>query len=94
MFLLITCDFRTRQTHLLQTQPCFFVLFSVHVTLDFARIIKKGTQAQTHDTFTAMKDKSKRLQFMLIFLMYHNEQETYLMKYFQRSIFNYHLQST
>lgn len=28
------------------------------------------------------------------FLMYHNEQETYLMKYFQRSIFNYHLQST
>lgn len=79
--------------------PVFFVLFSVHVTLDFARIIKKGTQAQTHDrcthdTFTAMKDKSKRLQFMLIFLMYHNEQETYLMKYFQRSIFNYHLQST
>lgn len=28
------------------------------------------------------------------FLMYHNEQETYVMKYFQRSIFNYHLQST
>lgn len=36
----------------------------------------------------------QRQELWLIFLMYHNEQETYLMKYFQRSIFNYHLQST
>lgn len=36
----------------------------------------------------------QRELLLIFFLMYHNEQETYLMKYFQRSIFNYHLQST
>lgn len=47
------------------------------------------------DHIPKQSKRSQTVKFMLIlFLMYHNEQETYLMKYFQRSIFNYHLQST
>lgn len=38
--------------------------------------------------------ETRAFAHFFFFLMYHNEQETYVMKYFQRSIFNYHLQST
>lgn len=44
--------------------------------------------------FNHAKNASHGKLLCSYFLMYHNEQETYLMKYFQRSIFNYHLQST
>jgi hypothetical protein len=61
-----------------------FALFicSLHSynTTEFKQNTQGGTQSNAFYAHT--------------FLMYHNEQETYLMKYFQRSIFNYHLQST